>query len=71
MDNWVFGDKRANSFLPKYSWTKIERHIKVKGTASPDDPNLKEYWKERTTAKAGKTFMRAYGAHIAPYSGPR
>jgi RNA-directed DNA polymerase len=25
----------------------IQRHIKVKGNASPDDPSLKEYWKKR------------------------
>jgi RNA-directed DNA polymerase len=50
--NWVFGDKRTGAHLPKYQWTKIERHPKVKGTASPDDPTLKEYWKERTKAKA-------------------
>jgi RNA-directed DNA polymerase len=27
----------------------IERHIKVKETASPDDPNLAEYWAKRAT----------------------
>jgi len=27
--------------------TSIERHIKVKGAASPDDPTLKEYWEKR------------------------
>jgi RNA-directed DNA polymerase len=51
-DNWVFGDEHTGAYLPKYTWTKIERHAKVRGTASPDDPNLKEYWKERTKAKA-------------------
>lgn len=33
----------------------IERHIKVKGTASPDDPNLAEYWAKRAT-KHGKNI---------------
>lgn len=33
----------------------IERHIKVKGTASPDDPNLTEYWQNRQS-KYGKTY---------------
>jgi RNA-directed DNA polymerase len=51
-DNWVFGDKQTGAFLPKYVWTKIERHPKVKGTASPDDPSLKEYWRERSKAGA-------------------
>jgi RNA-directed DNA polymerase len=35
--------------------TPIERHIKVKGTASPDDPFLQEYWAKRAT-KYGKTI---------------
>lgn len=35
--------------------TPIIRHIKVKGTNSPDDPNLKKYWDNRKT-KQGKQF---------------
>lgn len=33
----------------------IQRHIKVKGNASPDDPSLKEYWKKRHQ-NIGKSF---------------
>ncbi len=33
----------------------IERHIKVKGTASPDDPQLTDYWTKRAT-KSGQTI---------------
>lgn len=33
----------------------IERHIKVKGTASPDDPTLTDYWTKRAT-KSGQTI---------------
>lgn len=33
----------------------IERHIKVKGTASPDDPQLQAYWASRQT-RYGKTY---------------
>lgn len=33
----------------------IERHVKVKGNASPDDSNLKEYWDKRRT-KYGKSY---------------
>lgn len=33
----------------------IERHIKVKGTASPDDPQLQAYWANRQT-RYGKTY---------------
>jgi RNA-directed DNA polymerase len=51
-DNWVFGDKRTGFYILKFSWIKIERHVMVKGGASPDDPSLQEYWKKREKAKA-------------------
>jgi RNA-directed DNA polymerase len=35
--------------------TPIVRHIKVKGSNSPDDPELQEYWENRRT-KDGKAF---------------
>ena len=31
----------------KFAWTKIVRHQMVKGTSSPDDPTLADYWAER------------------------
>jgi RNA-directed DNA polymerase len=43
-DHWVFGDKRTGRYLLKFRWFKIERHVMVRGTASPDDPALREYW---------------------------
>ena len=51
-DNWVFGNKQTGRHLLKFSWFNIERHILVKGKSSPDDPSLKEYWKQRNLAKA-------------------
>jgi RNA-directed DNA polymerase len=51
-DHWVFGDKQTGQHLLKYCWFPIERHILVKGTASPDDPALKDYWQKRNAAKA-------------------
>ena len=33
----------------------IQRHVKVKGAASPDDPTLANYWKDRQTTY-GKTY---------------
>jgi len=60
-NNWVFActtsDRRGkDKELALYSIasTPIERHIKVKGDASPDDPSLKEYWDKRHQ-KLGKT----------------
>ena len=46
-DSWVFKDKRTGEYLWKLSWTPIKRHILVKGAASPDNPDLKEYWEKR------------------------
>ena len=52
LDPWVFGDKRTGGYLLKFSWFPIERHTLVKGTSSPDDPRLKDYWAKRQAAKA-------------------
>ncbi|MFH8380515.1 group II intron reverse transcriptase/maturase [Kitasatospora sp. NPDC018058] len=46
-DNWVFGDRETGAYLYKFNWTKIERHVIVKGGNSPDDPALAEYWSSR------------------------
>lgn len=49
-DRWVFGDRGATSdrgqtpYLVKFSWTNIVRHQMVIGGASPDDPDLTDYW---------------------------
>ncbi|MUG95601.1 group II intron reverse transcriptase/maturase [Scytonema sp. UIC 10036] len=42
--------------LPKLSHIPIIRHVKVKGTASPDDPTLSEYWEKRQT-RYGKSYF--------------
>jgi RNA-directed DNA polymerase len=46
-DRWVFGDRDSGAYLVKFSWTAIQRHVMVKGAASPDDPALAGYWAER------------------------
>ncbi len=51
-DQWVFGDKKTGSYLLKFRWFKVERHVLVKGRNSPDDPKLKEYWKKRWLEKS-------------------
>ncbi|EFH85664.1 group II intron reverse transcriptase/maturase [Ktedonobacter racemifer] len=52
LDPWVFGDKQTGAYLLKFSWFPIERHVLVKGTSSPDDPRLADYWMKRQAAKA-------------------
>jgi RNA-directed DNA polymerase len=51
-DLYVFGSKENRSFILKFNWFPIERHVLVRGTSSPDDPNLREYWLDRNAAKA-------------------
>ena len=51
-DRWVFGDKATGGYLLKFGWFPRERQTLVKGTASPDDPQLKGYWEQRQAAKA-------------------
>ncbi len=46
-DRWLFGDRDTGACLPRLAWTKIERHVLVKGRASPDDPSLARYWADR------------------------
>ena len=46
-DRWVFGHRETGGYLVKFSWTGIDRHILVKGGASPDDPALASYWADR------------------------
>ncbi len=60
-DRWVFGDRQSGSYMQKFAWTRIVRHRMVKGTASPDDPALADYWAERrrktTPLPTGKTSL--------------
>jgi RNA-directed DNA polymerase len=46
-DHWVFGDRDSGGHLVKFAWTSIDRHVMVKGGASPDDPALACYWANR------------------------
>ena len=46
-DKWVFGDRETGAYLRKHAWTRIRRHVMVKGAASPDDPGLAGYWRYR------------------------
>ena len=49
--NWDFGDKSNGAYMLKFSWFTIERHSMVVKNASPDDPNLREYWENRGKTK--------------------
>lgn len=56
---------REKSFiLYDISSTPIVRHIKVKGSASPDDPSLREYWQKRAI-DYGKKYWPKGGKYEA------
>ncbi|MGB3204066.1 MAG: group II intron reverse transcriptase/maturase [Crinalium sp.] len=42
-----FGDKETGILLTLLGEIKIKRHVMVKGTHSPDNPELKDYWETR------------------------
>jgi hypothetical protein len=61
-NRWTFAstisDRRGNEkdlILYSIASVSIERHLKVKGDASPDDPSLREYWEKRYQ-KWGKSY---------------
>ncbi|MEV6777456.1 group II intron reverse transcriptase/maturase [Streptomyces syringium] len=54
-DRWVFGERETGIYLYKFCWTRIERHVMVKGANSRDDPALVEYWANRTRKKMPAT----------------
>jgi RNA-directed DNA polymerase len=42
----------------KFSWFNTKRHAMVTKTASPDDPQLKDYWEKRNKTKAESKATR-------------
>lgn len=61
---WIFRVRVVNArdqvqqlSLVQINQIVIERHVKVCGGASPDDPTLDDYWQRRQTAR-GKTIRR-------------
>ncbi len=73
-DNWVFGDKPSGHYLLRFRWFKIRRHVMVKGTFSPDDANLRDYWAKRRAEKSkdlplGKQKIARIQNHVCPLCG--
>ncbi|WP_028477736.1 group II intron reverse transcriptase/maturase [Nocardia sp. CNY236] len=58
-DRWVFGDRETGAYLVRFCWTKIIRHRLVKGTSSPDDPALTDYWADRRRRTSPAPLDRA------------
>ena len=58
--HWRFqaNDGKKTIYLFDVSSVKIERHIMVKGAASPDDPALRDYWENRVTTRKARSRLR-------------
>ncbi|MEM7495327.1 MAG: AAA family ATPase, partial [Myxococcota bacterium] len=46
-DRWVFQDKASGHYLWKLAWTRIRRHVMVKGDASPDDAPMQAAYQHK------------------------
>ena len=57
-DQWVFGDRNSGACIYKFNWTRIVRHVIVKGSNSPDDPSLTDYWASRRRKRIPETVDR-------------
>jgi RNA-directed DNA polymerase len=44
---WSFVDKPTGMVLYRIGYTRIQRHILIQGNASPDNPELQDYFKQR------------------------
>ena len=59
-DRWVFGDRTIGAFIHRFAWTNIVRHNIVKHAASPDDPELADYWawrRQKATVPINRTAL--------------
>ena len=56
---WCFYDKKTGVSVIHLRRIPIIRHVKVKGTATPDDPQLEEYWLLRQKRPKGLTGEKA------------
>jgi RNA-directed DNA polymerase len=64
-DRWIFGDRQTGAYLHRFAWTNIVRHQIVKHAASPDDPELADYWawrRRKAPLPINLTAMRLHRA---------
>ncbi len=58
-DRWIFGDRDTGAYLRRLAWTPIRRHQMVNADASPDDPALAHYWRQRQRRRPPDTATPA------------
>jgi RNA-directed DNA polymerase len=76
-DKWVFGEPKHPrgqdgddiAYLVKFSWIDIVRHQLVAGRASPDDPDLTDYWAKRR--RKVKPALDSYSLNLLAKQGGR
>lgn len=58
--HWRFQthDGKKTIYLFNVASVKIERHVKVRGAASPDDPTLRDYWQTRQEMRKARARKR-------------
>jgi RNA-directed DNA polymerase len=62
-DRWVFGDRTSGAFMHRLAWTNIVRHQIVRHAASPDDPELDDYWawrRHKTSLPINRTALQLH-----------
>lgn len=65
---WRFqaDDGKKTLYLFDVGSVKIERHVKVKGAASPDDPSLQDYWQTRRVIRKARSRKRKVTRPMPP-----
>lgn len=46
-DHWVFGNVETKKHMIKHRWISIQRHDIIPNAYSPDNPELRHYWRKR------------------------
>jgi hypothetical protein len=59
---WDLWDGRNR--LPRHNATRVSRFVKVRGKASPFDPNLRGYWEDRRTRRLVREASHFHRVHL-------
>jgi RNA-directed DNA polymerase len=59
---WDLWDGRNR--LPRHNETRVSRFVKVRGKASPFDPNLRAYWEDRRTRRLVREASHFHRVHL-------
>jgi RNA-directed DNA polymerase len=66
---WVLCDGQLR--LPQHNETRVSRFVKVKGKASPFDPNLRDYWEDRRQRRLVREAGRFHRIRLLKQQGSR